>query len=235
MATTTNYNIPLFDSSTEGNKTFSEYVDNINGLSVGSGMNIIDTVLKANADAIASIDVNTMPYKYTIPSYSENVLVPADTTRRVIIPFDTGGYLPKKVVLYDTAMTSDYLNISASVPFVVEIVKQGTFFTVSTIATVAKRLNTTITYSYYVPNMIVLDGDSDFEDVFGFYVDLSGTQVRGYGADAFCGTSFINSTSNFLSVTIGNFAYNTTQVEFDFNVSSTADYYTNMGFRGYIY
>ena len=55
MATTPYYNMPLSDSSIDGSKTFQTYADEVNGVSAGSAMNIIDTQMKINADNITSI------------------------------------------------------------------------------------------------------------------------------------------------------------------------------------
>lgn len=64
MATTTNYNIPLYDSTIDGNKFFSTFVDDITGTSENSALNIIDQTMKNNEDAISQLENKGIYYVY---------------------------------------------------------------------------------------------------------------------------------------------------------------------------
>lgn len=94
MATTINYNIPLYDSTIDGDKFFSNFLDDITGVSSGSALNIIDSTMKTHADLISSTaqDLqNALESKASFKSGSGTF--PAGTTHTVTDAFITAATL----------------------------------------------------------------------------------------------------------------------------------------------
>jgi hypothetical protein len=57
MPTTTHFNIPTYNSATDGSTQFETYANSINGIAAGSAMNIIDLALY-NLSALVTTSTN---------------------------------------------------------------------------------------------------------------------------------------------------------------------------------
>ena len=94
MATTINYNIPLYDSTIDGDKFFSNFLDDIAGVNSGSALNIIDSTMKTHADLISSTAQDLQSALESKASFKNGSgIFPAGTTYTVTDAFITADTL----------------------------------------------------------------------------------------------------------------------------------------------